>query len=119
MECKNSWLLQGKIRKDMAYLYYAQGNDCKALEYISQAKEIMSIAAPSKETAFVLHTDLQLRRDKLFKQPFCSKLYTSIEEEYERLLKHAKHMEEYEKPTVFNFFCNESFISLEIGPNNR
>ena len=45
----------------------------------------------------------------MFKQPFCSKLYTSIEEEYERLLKHAKHMEEYEKPTVFFFAMKASF----------
>ena len=78
MECKNSWLLQGKFRKDMAYLYYAQGNDCKTLEYISQAKEIISIAVHSKETTFVLHTDLRLRRDILFKQPFCSKLIRQL-----------------------------------------
>ena len=69
----------------------------------------MSVAVHSKETAFVLHTDLRLRRNILFKQPFCSKLYTSIEEEYERLLKHAKHMEEYEKPTVFFFAMKASF----------
>ena len=40
MECKNSLLLQGKIRKDMAYLYYAQGNDCNEVHITGKTNNV-------------------------------------------------------------------------------
>ena len=113
LECKNSLLLQGRVLRHLAHLYYTQGNDDKALEYISQAKERLSNAAPSNETAFTLHTELRIKRHALFSiHTFSSDLYTSIEKEYELLLEHAKYMEEYEIPVVCTFFTMKGSFHL-------
>ena len=112
--CKNGLLLQGRVLRHLAHMYHAQGNDDKALEYISQAKERLSIAAPSNETAFALHTELRIKRRTLFSKhhPLSSELYTSIEKEYELLLEHAKYMEEYEKPILCHFFVMKASFHL-------
>ena len=123
-ECENDSLLQGRVLRHLAHMQYAQGNDDKALEYINRAKERFFLAAPSNETAFALHTELRIRRRRLFRiHPFSSELYTAIEKEYERLLEHAKYMEEYEKPVVCHFFVmkasfhlSSSLITDELPP---
>ena len=92
-----------------------QGNDDKALEYISGAKERLFIAAPSNETAQALHTELRLKRRRLFSRPnftISSELYKSTEEEYEQLLEHAKHMEEYENPAICSFLTVKATFHL-------
>ena len=108
-------LLQGRVLKHLAHLQYDLGNDDKALEYVLQAKERMYNAAPSNETAFTLYTELLVKTRKLFsihKLPFSVQLYKSIESEYELLLDHAKHMEEYEQPVICNFFAMKAAFHL-------
>ena len=120
IECENGLLLQAKILKQLAFMRSFQGNDNKALEYISGAKERLFIAAPSNETAQTLHTELRLKRRRLFSRPnftISSELYKSTEEEYEQLLEHAKHMEEYENPAICNFLTIRSdLITDELPP---
>ena len=41
-----------------------------------------------------------------------SELYMSLEKEYERLLEHVNHMEEYEKPVACNFFTMKASFHL-------
>ena len=115
LECKNSLLLQGRVLKHLAHLQYDQGNDDNALEYVLQAKERLFNAAPSNETAFTLYTELLVKTRKLFsihKLPFSVELCKSIESEYELLLDHAKHMEEYEQPVICNFFAMKAAFHL-------
>ena len=72
-------------------------------------------AAPSNETAQALHTELWLKRHRLFSRPYCtisSELYKSTEEEYELLLEHAKHMEEYENPALCSFLAVNATFHL-------
>ena len=117
LECQNGLLLQGRVLRHLAHVNSSQGNGDKALKYMSWAKDRFYNATPSNETAFALHTELQIKRRTLFSihKPFSHELYTAIEKEYEQLLEHANYMEEYEKPVFCNFFfCTESFISLEI-----
>ena len=73
IECENGLLLQAKILKQLAFMRSFQGNDDKALEYISGAKERLFIAAPSNETAQTLHTELRLKRHRLFSRPIISR----------------------------------------------
>lgn len=47
-------------------MQYVQGNDNKALDYISGAKERLLNAAASNETAFALHTELLVNSCRLF-----------------------------------------------------
>ena len=115
LECENGLLLQGRVLKHLAFIQYVQGNDDKALEYMSQAKERLSNAAPSNETAFALHTDLLVKRRRLFSVPtgtFSPELYKSTEKEYELLLEHAKHMEEYEKSAICSFLAMKASFHL-------
>ena len=115
IECENGLLLQAKILKQLAFMRSFQGNDDKALEYISGAKERLFIAAPSNETAQALHTELRLKRRRLFSRPnftISSELYKSTEEEYEQLLEHAKHMEEYENPAICSFLTVKATFHL-------
>ena len=49
--CENSLLLRGRVLRHFAFLQHSQGNSVKALDYIQQAKESLSNAAPSYETA--------------------------------------------------------------------
>ena len=112
-ECKNGLLLQGRVLRHWAHMEYARGNYDKALLYTERAKDRFSNAARSNETAFVLHTKLRLNRQiMLFNEPFRYDHYTSMESEYERLLDHAKDMEEYEQPVVCNFFTMKASFHL-------
>ena len=112
--CKNDLLLQGRVLRHLAHVCYVQGNDDKALEYVSKAKERLSLAAPSNETAFALHTELRIKRHTLFSllRTISSDQYTSVEEEYKLLLEHAKYMEEYEKPVVCHFLVMKASFHL-------
>ena len=113
LECENDLLLQARVLRHLAHMQYAQGNDHKALDYINRAMKRLFLAAPSNETAFALHTELRMRRHRLFRMhPFSFELYTQIEKEYERLLEHAKYMEEYEKPVVCHFFVMKASFHL-------
>ena len=113
-ECENTLLLQGRVLRHFAHFQYVQGHNDEAEKYMLQANKILSNAAPSNETALALYTELQMKRHTLYKQrkPFSSKLYMSIEKEYERLLEHAESMEDYEKPVVFNFFTMKASFHL-------
>ena len=124
LECENGILLQGRVLKHLAHLEYDQGNDDqgsddqgnddKAQEYVMQAKKRLVTAAPSNETAFTLYTELLVKMRKLFsihKLTFSVELYRSIESEYELLLGHAKHMEDYEKPVICNFFTMKAYFT--------
>ena len=111
LECENGLLLQGRVLRHWAHMEYARGNDDNALRYILRAKERFINAAPSNETAFVLHSELRLRRHKLSEQ-FCPELYASLEEEYELLLENAMSMEDYEEPVVCNFFTMKASYHL-------
>ena len=114
-ECENKLLLQGRVLRHFAHFQYVQGHIDKALEYMSQAKEKLSNAAPSNETALALYTELRIKRRTLFynRKPFSFELYLSIEKEYELLLKHAESMvKNYEKPVVFNFFTMKASFHL-------
>jgi len=106
LECENGLLLQGRVLKHLAFMQYVQGNDDKAEEYMSGAKERLFNAAPSTETAHAFYTDLLVRRRKLFSEQnftFFSQLQ-GCEEEYEQLLEHSKHMEDYEKTAAICTF---------------
>ena len=109
LECQNGLLLQGRVLKHLAFMQYAQGNDDKALDYVSQAKERLFNAAPSSETAHALYTELLVRRRRLFSEP--SQLQ-GCEEEYRLLLEHAKYMEEYEKTAVCSFLAMKASFHL-------
>ena len=113
-QCENGLLLQGRVLRHLAHMLYAQGNDHKALECITRAKDKFFLAAPSNETAFTLHTELRMKRRALFNihKPFSYELCTAIEKEYEWLLEHAKYMEEYEKPVVCNFVVMKASFHL-------
>jgi len=114
LKCKNGLMLQGRVLRHLAFMQYAQGNDDKALEYMSGAKERFSNAVPSNETALTLYTELLMKRRTLFSkhQPFSSDLYTSIEKEHALLLEHAKYMEKYEMCVVCNFFTMKASFHL-------
>ena len=112
LNCENSVLLQGRVLRHLAYLHHRKKNDVKAWDYISQAKDILSNAAPSYETAHALHTELLVESHAL---TFSSDLYTSTDHEkkYERLLEHATYMkEDYEKPAICNFFVMKASFHL-------
>jgi len=110
LECENGLLLQGRVLRHLAFTESAQGSGNKALEYISGAKERLSIAAPSNETAFLLYTELLVKKRKMC--TYSSEQYKSAEREYERLLEHAKYMEEYEKPLICNFLTVKASFHL-------
>ena len=114
LECQNGLLLQGRVLRHLAHMLYNQGNDDKAEEYISGAKERFFNAAPSNETAFALHSELRMKRRTLFSKhrPFSSELYTSIEKEYELLLGHENYVEEYEQPVTCNFIVMKASLHL-------
>ena len=71
LDCENGLLLQGRVLKHLAFMQYVQGNDDKALEYMSGAKERLFNAALSNETAHALYTGLLVRRCKLFSEQNC------------------------------------------------
>ena len=48
LECQNSLLLQGRVLRHLAFMQYAQRNDDKAEEYISQAKQTLINATQMK-----------------------------------------------------------------------
>ena len=111
LECENGLLLQGRVLRFLAHMQYSQGKDKK--DYISQAKERFCNAAPSNETAFALHTELRMKRHILFsKHIFSLELYTSIEKDYELLLKHVHYMEEHEKPVIYSFLAMKASFHL-------
>lgn len=114
LECENGLLLQGRVLRHLAHFQYVQGNDDKALEYMSWAKERFFNAVPSNETALTLYTELRMKRRTLFSKnrPFSSELYASVEKDYELLLMHAKDMEEYEQPVICNFFTMKASFHL-------
>ena len=112
LECENGLLLQGRVLRHLAHFQHMQGNDDKALEYMSGAKQRLFIAAPSNETALALYTELRMKRRILFSKTFSSEMYISLEKKYELLLEHAKYMEEYEKPVVCNFFTMKASFHL-------
>ena len=114
LECENGLLLQGRVLRHLAHFQYCQGNDDKAEEYMSWAKQRLLNAAPSNETALALYTDLRMKRRTLFSkhQRFSSELFMSLEKKYELLLEHAKYMEEYEKPVASNFFTLKASFHL-------
>ena len=113
LECKNILLLQGRVLRHFAFIQYAQHNDDKALNYVSQAKQMLVNAPPSNETALTLYTDLRIKIRTLFsKHPFSSELYTSIEKEYELLLEWAKYMEDYKVYDICNFFIMKARFHL-------
>lgn len=66
LECQNGLLLQGRVLKHLAYMQHVQGNDNKALDYISGAKERLFNAAASNGTAFALRTELLVNSRGLF-----------------------------------------------------
>ena len=114
LECKNGLLLQGRVLKHLAFMQYAQGNDDKALDYVSQAKERLFNAAPSSETAHALYTEILVRRRRLCSEQNCtfSSQLQGCEEEYRLLLEHAKYMEEYEKTAVCSFLAMKASFHL-------
>ena len=112
LECENGLLLQGRVLRHLAHFQFCQGNDDKALEYMSGAKQRLFNAAPSNETALALYTELRVKRRRLLSKTFSSELYMSLEKEYELLLEHAKFMEEYEKPVACNFFTMKASFHL-------
>ena len=112
LECENGLLLQGRVLRHLAFVQYIQGNDDKALEYMSGAKERLFLAAPFNETAHALHTELLVESRRLFKGTFSSELYKSTERDYELLLEHTKYMEEYDKIAVCNFYAVKASFHL-------
>jgi len=112
--CENGLLLQGRVLRHLAFMQYVQGNGDKALEYISGAKERLFNAAPSTETAQTLHTDLLVRKRKLFSEQNCTffSQLQGCEEEYEQLLEHSKHMEDYEKGAICTFLATKATFYL-------
>ena len=105
LECANGLLLQGRVLRHVSFIQYEQNKDAKALEYMSQAKKILFLAAPSEETAHALYTELLVKKRKFFSTPnleFFSQLLP-FENECELLLEHAKYMEEYEKQAHCSF----------------
>ena len=114
-ECENSLLLQGRVLKHLAFLQHVQGNHDKAEEYMLRSKNIFFLAMPSSEKAFLLHTELRLKRRALFSTPkltFSSELYTSIERQYDLLREHAKYMEEYKEPALCTFLSMKASFHL-------
>ena len=114
-ECENSLLLQGRVLKHLAFLHHVQGNHDKAEDYMLRSKNIFFLAAPSSEKAFLLHTELRLKRRALFSIPkltFSSELYTSIERQYDLLREHAKYMEEYKEPALCTFLSMKASFHL-------
>ena len=114
LECKNGLLLQGRVLKHLAFMQYAQGNDNRALDYVSLAKERLFNAAPSSETAHALYTEILVRRRKLFSEQNCtfSSQLQECEEEYKLLLEHAMYMEEYEKGAICSFLAMKASFHL-------
>ena len=114
LECENGLLLQGRVLKHLSHMQYSQGNDNKAGDYLLWAKNRLLLAAPSNETAFALYTESVMKRRRLFRPncTFSSQLYKSTEKDYELLLQHAKHMEEYEKPFVCSFLTMKASFHL-------
>ena len=112
LECENGLLLQGRVLRHLAFVQYIQGNDDKALEYMSGAKERLFLAAPFNETAHALHTELLVESRRLLKGTFSSELYKSTERDYELLLEHTKYMEEYDKIAVCNFYAVKASFHL-------
>ena len=127
LECQNGLLLQGRVLKHLAHMQYVQGNDNKALDYISGAKERLFNAAASNETAFALHAELLVNSRRLFSIPNCtfSSRLELYEREYELLFEHAKYMEECEKPVVCSFLAvkgsfhlRSDMIADELSPKD-
>ena len=114
LECENGLLLQGRVLRHLAFVQYGQRDDDRALCYLLQAKDRLSNAAPSNETAFTLHTEVLVKRRRLFSTPrsFSSEEYNTIEKEYDLLLQHAKYMEEYEKPVICSFHSVKASFHL-------
>ena len=82
LECENSLLLQGRVLRHLAFMQYIQGDDDKALDYMSEAKSRLFLAAPFNETAHTLHTELLIKSHRLLKMIFSSEQYESTEREY-------------------------------------
>ena len=112
LECENGLLLQGRVLRHLAFVQYIQGNDDKALEYMSGAKSRLFLAVPFNETAHALHTELLVESRRLLKGTFSSELYKSTERDYELLLEHTKYMEEYDKIAVCNFHAVKASFHL-------
>ena len=112
LECENGLLLQGRVLRHLAFVQYIQGNDDKALEYMSGVKSRLFLAVPFNETAHALHTELLVESRRLLKRTFSSELYTSTERDYELLLEHTKYMEEYDKIAVCNFHAVKASFHL-------
>ena len=93
-------------------MQYIQGNDDKALEYMSGAKSRLLLAVPFNETAHALHTELLVGSRRLLKGKFSSELYKLTERDYELLLEHTKYMEEYDKIAVCNFHAVKASFHL-------
>lgn len=76
----------------------------------AQAKERLFNVVPSNDTAFVLHTELQMKSHTLFSilnRTYTFELYRSIGKQYNNLkllFEHASYMKEYENPVLCNFF---------------
>ena len=114
LDCENCLLLEGRTLRHLAHLQYSQGNDVKALDYMSKANDRLFNAAPSVETAHALYTELIVEKRKLFTIPnpaFSSQLLP-FEEKCELLLRHAECMEEYEKPAQCSFFTMKASFHL-------
>ena len=109
LECQNGLLLQGRILRHLAVMQYNYGNNGKALEYVSGAKERLFNAAPSEETALTIHAELVVKRRRHI---LSSQQYESAERDYELLLEHAKYMEERKTTVVWNFFTMKASFHL-------
>ena len=72
--------------------------------YKEDLKKRLVIAALSNETAFTLNTELLVKCANCLPYINLHFLLRSIENEYKLLLEHAKHMEDYEKHVICNFF---------------
>lgn len=113
LECENGLLLQGMIHRLFAAMYYNMGKYHKALEHTTAAKERLFLAAPSKETALVLYRETVVTWRELVEQRDISvNKYNSIEKDFDLLLDHVKHVQDYEKPYLFLFRMEKAKFHL-------
>ena len=116
MECENGWLLQGRVQRHWAHLQCLQGNYEEALKFISLAKQRFANAVHSNETASVIYTEILVEWCRLSSLPrpsAFSQLYKStLERNYDLLLKHSETMEEYEKYRLYLYSTEKAKLHL-------
>ena len=115
LTCENGLLLQGRVLRHLAHFHCVLQNYEKALDYISFAKERLSVAAPSIETASVIYTETQVHMHRISSPPLpeeFSQLYESTERNYDLLFQHSQYMEEYEKYRLYLFATEKAKFHL-------